>query len=320
MTRSLLAFVAALALAACGRSEPAATQPDAGGGEGWRIAPDGDLNGFFECLERQGATLVSAHRGGPAPGYPENAVETFAHTLAEVPAILEVDVATSADGVLYLMHDDTLERTTTGEGAANALKWDAIRKLRLVDDDGAPTEFAPTLLDAALDWAKGRTLLQIDFKKTTTFEDVVAEVNRLHAEDSVIYIAYTLAQAEKLHALAPDAMISLSLNSMSDLNAAVAEGVPADRIVAFTGTDAPRPRLFDVLNERDVEVIFGTLGGLGSIDRGIAGTGNEDRYADIAAMGVDILATDRPVEAEAALAQAGRAARPGQCGVSRTGD
>ncbi|MFQ5564615.1 MAG: glycerophosphodiester phosphodiesterase family protein, partial [Parvularculaceae bacterium] len=299
-------------------------EPDTGpsasaGAPGWRLDPGGDLNGFFECLEAEGATLVSAHRGGPAPGYPENALQTFAATLAEVPAVLEVDVATSADGVLYLMHDDTLERTTTGEGASDALSWAKIEKLLLVDNEGTPTAFAPTRFDDALAWAKDRTILQVDFKKTTRFEDVVAEIRRQHAERNVIYIAYSLAQAERLHALAPDAMISLSLDSMSDLNRAVAGGVPADHIVAFTGTDIPRPHLFEILNGRDVEVIFGTLGGTDSVDNFIVETGEEGHYAEIAGLGVDILATDRPGAAQAALVAAGRGASDGLCGVARIG-
>lgn len=286
-------------------------------GAGWRIEPQGDLNAFFDCLEDAGASLVSAHRGGPYPGYPENAVETMAAVLARTPAIMEVDVATSADGVLYLMHDDTLERTTTGGGAADAMTWAELRSLRLEDNEGRETNFAPSRFDDALEWAEGRTVLQIDFKRTTRYEDVAAEVKRQKAEDRVILIAYSMASAKKLHSLLPDAMISLSLNSQSELNRAVASGVPQTRILGFTGTEDPRPRLFSVLNGRDVEVIFGTLGGPDSIDNDISRSGYEALYADIAAQGADIIATDRPHEAYAALAAADRAVQSGECGVTR---
>ena len=60
--------------------------------------------------------LVSAHRGGPVPGLPENAVETFEYALNHAPALIETDVRRTADGVLVLMHDETLDRTTTGTG------------------------------------------------------------------------------------------------------------------------------------------------------------------------------------------------------------
>lgn len=311
-----------LVLSACGDSSTSADAPGEPQGGGWRIdvsqAPDGDLNGLFECLEAEGAAIVSAHRGGPYPGYPENALETMQALLTQIPAIMEIDVATSADGVLYLHHDDTLDRTTTGSGPAGALAWGEIEKLRLEDGDGRETPFAPTRLSDALAWAEGRTVLQIDFKRSTRYEDVAFEIKRQNAAHRVVLIATSMASAQKLHALSPDAMISLTLDTQSELNAAVASGVPDDRIMGFTGTQDPRPRLFSILNSRDVEVIFGTLGGRDSIDNSIAASGYEALYADIAAQGADIIATDRPVEAHAALAEAGRAAEAGMCGIARS--
>jgi len=112
-------------------------------------------------------------------------------------------------------------------------------------------------------------------------------------------------------------MISLSINSQSELNRAVAAGIPADRLLGFTGIENPRPRLFNVLNDRDVEVIFGTLGGRNAIDKAIARSGDDARYGDIAHQGVDILATDRPIEAHKALVEAGVAPTPGVCGLNK---
>lgn len=284
---------------------------------GWSIAPPGDLNGFFDCVEQSGASLVAAHRGGPAPGFPENALETFANTLRNAPALLEIDVAQSADGVLYLMHDDSLERTTDGAGAANALVWADIAALRLVDETGAPTAFAPPRFDAALAFAEGRSILEIDIKPSARYEDIAETIRRQNAESRVIVIAYTLAQARKLHRLLPETMISLPLASQSAINAAVAGGVPASRLIAFAAGEPADRRLFDALRERGVEAIFAALGGPDSLDRAVAASGDEARYAAIAALGADIIATDRPGPAHAALAAAGRAVSDGECGIAR---
>ena len=318
----VLSLLSAVFFAGCTPSDPG---PVGGEGDaasatttGWTINPTGDLNGFFDCLEAEGLGIVSAHRGGPYSGFPENAIETMAAVLSDTPAMMEIDVATSADGVLYLMHDDTLERTTTGEGEANALTWSEIKNLKLEDNDGAVTTFSPPTFSDALAWAKDKTVLQVDFKRTTSYEDVAAEINRQNAEERVVLIAYSMASAAKLHRLMPDAMISLSVNSQSELNHAVAAGIPADRLLGFTGTEAPRPRLFSTLNNRDVEVIFGTLGGRQSIDNEIARNGDEARYAEMVETGVDVIATDRPREANAALAAADRAPRDGVCGVTKS--
>ncbi len=316
MRPPLLALLLALSACAGGEADaPPASSADAAGG--WRLAPAADLNGFFECLEAAGAALVSAHRGGPSGGLPENAVETFAATLSAAPALIEADVATSSDGVLFLLHDDTLDRTTTGEGLAAGTPWAAIRKLKLLDPDGAPTPYSPPAFADALAFLKDRTILQVDFKKSTRYEAVIDEINRQGAEDRVILIAYTLAQAERLHRLAPDMMISLSIAAQTDLNRAVAAGVPAASVLGFTGVDSPDPRLFSTLNSQDVEVIFGTLGGRDSIDDEVAASGDEGYYASLAGMGADIIATDRPLAAHAALDAEGRGAKAGICGISK---
>ena len=283
----------------------------------WRVkTPDG-VNSLFDCLAGTGASIVSAHRGGPSAGFPENAIETLAETLRQSPAIMEIDVGASADGVLFLLHDDELDRTTTGSGVAADATWESLSNLRLVDNDGGETSFQIPRFAEALAWAAGKTVLQVDFKRSARYEDVAAEVKRQGAEDRVIFIAYSLGAARRLHRLAPDVMISLDMASQSELNAAVAAGVPADRLIAFTGIEEPQPRLNETLAASGVEAIFGTLGGARSIDNNIADFGGADYYAELAGMGVDVIATDRPAAAHDALAAANRAVEAGECGVSR---
>lgn len=308
-----IALTLALLAAACAKTEPQAPPPANGPRT---IDPGADVNAFFECLEKEGATLISAHRGGYRAGLPENAIETMRATLDDIPALLEIDVAASADGVLYLMHDDTLERTTTGEGAADGLPFAEIEKLFLEDKEGVKTPYHPTRFDAALAFAKDRTMLSVDFKRSAKFEDVIAAIRAAGAEKRVILIAYSLGAAQKLHRLAPDMMISLTVETPEDLAAAKAARIRTDRIIAFTGLKEPNRPLYDALNAEDVEVIFGTLGRDG-IDRIIEETGDASQYTELSRIGVDILATDRALEAQEALAKAGRAVKEGMCGVRR---
>ena len=284
----------------------------------WNLVPGPDLSAMLDCHEAAGTTLVSAHRGGPSPGLPENAIPTMDAVLAAIPAIMEVDVARSPDGVHYLMHDATIDRTTTGSGAVSDTPWSAIASLRLVDAAGWATPYGVPTLREALEWARGRTVLQIDFKDSADEAEVIALIRETGNAGNVILIAYTTAAAARLHALAPEMLISASIDSDGDLARMIEGGVPADRIVAFTGTRMPRPDLYEALDAADVEVIFGTLGrSPGSLDNVIARFGTGERYAELGEGGVDIIATDRPREANAALDQAGRAAQAGQCGVTR---
>ncbi|MEM9500868.1 MAG: glycerophosphodiester phosphodiesterase family protein [Pseudomonadota bacterium] len=285
----------------------------------YKLDPQGDLSAMLDCFEVEGRTLISAHRGGPSAGLPENGIETMDAMMAAVPAIMEIDVAQSTDGVLYLMHDRTIDRTTTGSGQTAELAWDAIKDLNLRDEAGWVTSYKVPTFQAALDWAKGKTVLQVDFKRTASFEDTIAMIREKDMAQSVILIAYSRGQAIRLHELAPEMLISFSIGAIGELDAIVEAGIPADRIVAFTGTKLPRPDLFRALDEADVEVIFGTLGSNPrSLDNVIDRHGTDERYAEIGQDGVDILATDRGREAAVALDDQNRLPEPGQCGVSRT--
>lgn len=316
MSRPLLACLLA-AVAGLAAPAPAPAQAQEPGGE-FRLDPAGDLSALLDCHEAAGRTLISAHRGGPSPGLPENAIPTMDALLAAIPAIMEVDVARSRDGVHFLLHDDRLDRTTTGTGPAAAQEWAAIRSLKLRDNAGWVTPYTVPTLEEALRWARGKTVLQLDFKRSASFEEVIALVRAEGMAHSVVLIAYTPAQAKKLHALAPEMLISYSIEAPGDLPAIVAEGVPAERILAFTGTRIARPELYALLDEADVEVIFGTLGRPDrSLDGIFARFGTDERYAELSEGGVDILGTDRPREAAAALSAAGRLSQAGQCGVSR---
>jgi glycerophosphoryl diester phosphodiesterase len=286
----------------------------------WRLAPESDLSAMLDCFEAAGQTLISAHRGGPTPGLPENAIPTMDALLAAHPAIMEVDVGQSADGRLFLLHDDRLDRTTTGTGEAAAQDWAALSQLRLKDNWGWVTPYTIPTLAEALAWAKGRTVLQIDFKRSADVSKVVEEIRAAGMAGSVILIAYSVEQAAALHRAAPDILLSVSVDAPGDVAALKAAGIPEDSMVAFTGTRLPRPELYRELDGQNIEVIFGTLGRPPrSIDAVIDRYGMDERYAELGKEGVDILATDRPREAAAALAEAGRLPKAGQCGVSRGG-
>jgi glycerophosphoryl diester phosphodiesterase len=306
----------ALPVAACLLwANPVVAQEDEGA---WRLVPSSDLSAMIDCHEAAGRTLVSAHRGGPSPGLPENAIETMDAVLTAIPAIMEIDVARSPDGVHYLMHDRTLDRTTTGSGAVADTPWSEVEKLRLVDGAGWVTPYRVPTLRAALEWAKGKTVLQIDFKPTADYAEVVALIRETGSESNVILIAYSLGSANALLELWPEAPLSLSLDNTQELTAARYAGIPYENIIAFTGTRLPRPDFYRELEEEDIEVIFGTLDrSPGSIDNVIDRFGTDERYAELSEGGVDILATDRPREAAAALTAAGRLSEPGSCDVTR---
>ena len=70
----------------------------------------------------------AAHRGAGKLA-PENTLAAMRVGFAHGYRMVEFDVKLSADGVPFLLHDDTLERTTDGHGPADALSWAELSRL-----------------------------------------------------------------------------------------------------------------------------------------------------------------------------------------------
>jgi glycerophosphoryl diester phosphodiesterase len=69
-----------------------------------------------------------AHRGGGKLA-PENTLAAMRAGFAHGYRMVEFDVKLSGDGVAFLLHDDTLDRTTNGHGPADAMNWTELAQL-----------------------------------------------------------------------------------------------------------------------------------------------------------------------------------------------
>ena len=237
--------------------------------------------------------LVSAHRGGPYSGYPENALETFENILSYTPAVIECDIAITKDSVLVLMHDNTLDRTTDGTGKVSDKTWAEIQELFLVDNDGLTTNYKVPTLDETLKWGYGKALFTLDVKRGVPFEMVVRAVEKHNMGDFAAIITYNANAAQEVHQLNPDLMISVGLGSPQAYEAHKSKGIPDKNMIAFVGTREPEQTHFDFLHEKGISTILGVLGNL---DRQAIAKG-DSTYLGFVNRGADVLATDRPIEA-----------------------
>jgi glycerophosphoryl diester phosphodiesterase len=236
---------------------------------------------------------VIGHRGGPTRDYPENAIETFERTLRAGTTAMEIDIAETRDGALVLMHDDDLERTTTGQGLVSAHSLDEIRQLKL-ETYTKETEFHPPTLDEALAWAvRSNAIVELDKKRSAGFGPIIAAVRAARAENNVFIITYTDEQAIEIHAAAPDLVITATVDGLSHLDRLLSAGVKADRLIAWTGTETPRPDLWTALAGRGIESAFGTLGPRStSLDGRYWEDDDGSEYNALIAGGLPILVTD----------------------------
>lgn len=257
----------------------------------------------FDCLRENGGVAIAAHRGGPYPGFPENAIETMQHGYDNGVRIFEIDIAESSDGTMFLMHDRTLTRTTTGDGFVAEKSWDEISDFNLIDNEGHETGFKAPLLKDVLAWAvKTGAIIELDKKPTTSFKNIIEQVRAAKAENNIIMISYNDDQAAEIAKLAPDLMMTATAYGDRDIEKLTDLGVLRDRLIAWTGTDTPKPDAWKrVLNE-GVEPAFGTLGRKGErLDDLFLSDGDGSEYQTLVDQGLIMIATDAPLEAAAAI-------------------
>lgn len=77
---------------------------------------------------REYRPLSVAHRGHSI-AYPENTLEAYRKAIELGVEMIECDVNITRDGTLVMMHDPTLDRTTTGSGRVSASTWEEIQRL-----------------------------------------------------------------------------------------------------------------------------------------------------------------------------------------------
>jgi glycerophosphoryl diester phosphodiesterase len=144
--------------------------------------------------------LVAAHRGAWRWA-PENSIPAIDEAVALGADIVELDVRASADGVLVLMHDATLDRMTTLQGAVKDTPYAHLREARLRGSDGGPdhavTTHAVPTLSQALEAARDRIAVNID-TKDPVLADRIAQLVVVAGLCEQVFVKATVTAPEHL--------------------------------------------------------------------------------------------------------------------------
>ena len=243
--------------------------------------------------------IISVHRGGKSiKNYPENCLETLQYVNDSIPAIYEIDVAKTADNTLVLLHDNSLERTTTGTGKLTDYTYKEISAFNLEDDFGNETTFKIPLFTDVIKWAKtNNVILTVDIKRSVAVETVIDAVRSEKAEDVCIIITYDMQQAQKAYKWAPELLLSVSARNDKELDWLLHSNIPTENMLAFTGTRLSPDDFYKKVQSYGIKTILGTLGNLDKQ----AETKGDVPYKVWQNKGIDVFATDRPFATAKAL-------------------
>jgi len=105
--------------------------------------------------------LVAAHRGDWR-NEPENSLRAFISAADMGVDIVELDLNISKDGVLVIMHDDSIDRTTNGKGLPSDYTLAELKQFRLRDGLGVLTNNTIPTLKEVMTALKGRVMVNLD--------------------------------------------------------------------------------------------------------------------------------------------------------------
>ncbi len=239
--------------------------------------------------------LVEAHRGSLALDRPENSVVAIEHAIEIGVDWVELDVHITADNQLVLVHDDTLDRTTTLSGRVDSYSLAEISAAKLVREDGAITDQHPPSLFEALDLMAGRMLFRLDIK---CGDACVEQAYRMVKDKGMMnHAVYT--ETTRLNALAAgltdeDIIVvgeKIEVIAHPDL---IAEGVDYVQVKDFEA-DQPPLELMSAFAPF-VRMVVYPYSDLRSGGRGDARSAvhPDDGWGWLAGIGGDIFLTDRP--------------------------
>jgi len=154
---------------------------------------------------RQGSLQIIAHRGGPKYA-PEDTLAAFRKSIAGNVDWLELDVQMTLDGVLVVIHDETVDRTTNGTGAVRDLTLEQIRAL-----DAGQGEKVPTF-EEVVELAKTNGVKILPETKSAHLypgmeEKMLQILEQANYLDQTVIQSFESGSLDKIHRLNPQAKL-----------------------------------------------------------------------------------------------------------------
>lgn len=158
---------------------------------------------------------IYAHRGASGDA-PENTIAAFQLALEQGADGIELDVTLTKDGQIVVIHDDTIDRTTTGEGNVRNLTLTQLQSF-----DAGQGERIPTL-EEVFDRFGRKFLINIELKSVLNIFNalpikVAQLVDAYHLSEYVLISSFNPFSLIRFHRRCPEAKVGLlTLPNMSD--------------------------------------------------------------------------------------------------------
>ena len=169
--------------------------------EDW-IDNAGEVKRIYVCAHRANTS------SGIRKGMPDNSIPNIRQAIAAGADMVELDVRTTSDGELVLMHNESIDATTNGRGKVSDLTLAQIKSYQMkrgdaiYRDEQNQTTAVPTLLEALLE-TKDKIYVNLDLSgKGNSPSKVFAVIKEAGVEDQVmLYAGNEIEEYQKLNPL-----------------------------------------------------------------------------------------------------------------------
>ena len=161
--------------------------------------------------------FVIAHRGDWRNA-PENSLQSIEKAIAMKVDMIELDIQPTKDGNFICMHDETLDRTSTGKGPIKDYTTEELKKFVLRSGSGIKTRQPIPTLKEALNVCKGRILVNID-KGGTYIKEIMPIIQECGMEKQVIIKGYYPVEKVKKEYGSNESMLYMPIVNLWDKEA-----------------------------------------------------------------------------------------------------
>ncbi|MGB5555531.1 MAG: glycerophosphodiester phosphodiesterase family protein [Flavobacteriaceae bacterium] len=230
--------------------------------------------------------LVAAHRGAHNGNF-ENSIASTRQAIRLGVDIIEVDVRTTKDGHLVLMHDSKIDRTTTGQGKVEDLTLAEIKEHKLKAPDGSVSAETVPTFSAFLKEVKGKIMVDVDMK-TDNVTGILADVKRTGTDAQVFYFDNDYEQLDRIVSINKTAKLMPRAYSYQMADSAITRYSPP---VVHIDPSFYDSEVTAMLRKHKARVWINTLGEADSL---LTTASKESTMADLLRHGANIIQTDQP--------------------------
>lgn len=198
-------------------------------------------------LAQSRQVVAIAHRGEHIRN-PENTLPAYAEAIRLGADYIEVDVRTSADGVLVVSHDKDVKRCTNGQGEVGKM---TLAQLRMLDAGGGAKL---PLFDEVLQMARGKIKVYVDLKQATSIDLVKHIEDHGMTDQVVIYSGKQSAEIQQLNSKLKIMPESVSVDVVKQLIATL-----HPRVIAFGAKDWT-PEIIRLAKQSKAELYVDRMG------------------------------------------------------------